>query len=70
MTQILVFEDETYMNEDTVEMTGNKELTIALPFMIPELPLTVLAVTAISVIGVAVLLLKRRLPSSEEQLAR
>ena len=55
---------ETHMNQDTVEMTGNRELTIALPFMIPELPLTVLTIMAVSIMGVVVLLLKRRLPSS------
>jgi len=55
---------DVYFGEKTVEMNWNRELTIALPFMIPELSLTMLAVTAISVMGVAVLLLKRRLSSS------
>jgi len=52
---------DVYFGEETVEMDWNKEITIALPFVIPEFPLTLLVVMAASIMGVVVLLLKRRL---------
>ena len=52
---------DVYFGEETVEMDWNKEITIQLPFVIPEFPLTLMVVMAASIMGVVVLLLKRRL---------
>ena len=50
---------ETYMEQESVNMTGNKEITIQLPFIIPEIPTNLILITLIIAASLALTVLKK-----------
>ncbi len=51
---------ETHTGQESVNMTDNQEITIELPFIIPEFPTTLLLPILIIITTIAVILTKRR----------
>ncbi len=51
---------ETHTGQESVNMTGNKEITISLPFIIPELPTILLLPILIIITTITAILTKRR----------